>query len=81
MENCHILIHQVQTEFSGKYKELLDDVSNTKSLMTTMKNIYKRKTNLKGKLLKKMLYTELFINSDDAIKHGIVEAVYSTYII
>lgn len=79
MPHCHILIHQVQTEFSGKYKELLEDVTNTKSLMKTMKTIYKKNTLLKGKLLKKMLYTELYISSSDAIKHGIVENVHSTF--
>lgn len=81
MPHCHILIHQVQTEFSGKYKDLLDDVSNTKSLMKTMKEIYKNTTLLRGKLLKQMLYTELYITTQQAIKHGIVENVYSAYIV
>ena len=81
MPHCHILIHQVHTEFSGKYKELLEDVTNTKSLMKTMKKIYKETTFLKGELLKRMLFTELYMTSADAIKHGIVEDLYSAYIV
>ena len=77
MPHAHILIHQVQTEFSGKYKELLDDVCNTRSIMSTMKKIYKEKTNLKGKKLNAFLYGELYMTGEKSIEHGLVEDFYS----
>lgn len=79
MPTAHILIHQVQSEFSGKYKELLDDVSNTKSLMTTMKTIYTNETFMKKKDLKEWLYKELYMTADQSINFGLVESIYDGY--
>lgn len=79
MPTAHILIHQVQSEFSGKYKELLDDVSNTKSLMTTMKTIYTSETYMKKKDVKEWLYKELYMTSEQSIKFGLVESIYDGY--
>lgn len=79
MPTAHILIHQVQSEFSGKYKELLDDVSNTKSLMSTMKFIYMKETYMKKKDLKEWLYKELYMTSEQSINFGLVESVYDGY--
>lgn len=74
-QSC-ILIHQVSSTFWGKYAELQDEMHNSTQLMTTLVNLYRRKTHLKRQRVKKMLTKELTLTATKCVKRGIVHALF-----
>ncbi len=75
MENAHMLIHQMTSGFWGKYTEFKDELQNQNKFMTTIKNIYKNHTNLKGKILDNCLSKDIWWSTDICLKHGLVDEI------
>lgn len=76
LQNSRILIHQLSTSFWGKYTDLLDEVENSKELMTNFKNIYISQTNMKEQEIQRLLQKELHLTSYQAKKYGIVDEIW-----
>lgn len=68
-----ILVHELSTGFCGKYKELVDEMQNSKSLMELITEVYRARTNLTKKRLAKMLNNETTFQFNDAVAQGFVE--------
>ena len=75
MENAHMLIHQMTSGFWGKYTEFKDELQNQNKFMTTIKNIYKNHTNLKGKILDNCLSKDIWWSTDICLKYGLVDEI------
>lgn len=73
--NSKILIHQLRTEFWGKYSDLLDEVKNTKDLMRTIKMIYKKNTSMHKTRINDLLKTELVLNAQKCLDDNIVHVI------
>lgn len=71
----HILIHQLSTMVEGKYNDLMNEMENTKRTMNTVVSIYKDKTHLKKKLIRKLLSNELHFGHQHCLQYGIVDSV------
>lgn len=71
----HLLIHQVSTEFYGKYTELKDEVKNSTYLMESFKEFYKKMTNLTPALIDEYLYKELCFTSKECKKYGLAHKI------
>jgi ATP-dependent protease ClpP protease subunit len=71
-ENGTILIHQISTNFWGKFEDLKDECQNTTELMKIVKRIYSNHTNMKKKHLEQLLKRELLLPYSECVKYGIV---------
>ena len=75
MPDATILIHQLTTEFWGKYADLVDEMKNSKQLMKLIRGLYKRKTILDEKRILKLLKKEITISAKKSLKWGFVDKI------
>ena len=75
MENAHMLIHQMSSGFWGKYAEFEDEMQNQNRFMTTIKNIYRENTNLKGRTLDNCPSKDIWWPAETCLKNGLVDEI------
>lgn len=75
-EYGHILIHQLSTDFWGKYEDLKDEYDNSKALMACIKDLYEKTSRMPRTKLNQILKRELYLTSADCIKYEIAHEVY-----
>ena len=81
--NAHMLIHQMSSGFWGKMEEIKDEFVNLKKLTKKLKRIYKEHTSLTNKnkegeiKLNDILKRDLWWDSDECIKYGLVDRIGS----
>ena len=83
--NAYMLIHQMSSGFWGKMEEIKDEFINLKKLTKKLKRIYKEHTKLRNKSkdkdtqdtirLNDILKRDLWWDSDECIKYGLVDRV------
>lgn len=83
--NAYMLIHQMSSGFWGKMEEIKDEFINLKKLTKKLKGIYKAHTKLRNKSkdksdndtirLNDILKRDLWWDSDECIKYGLVDRV------
>ena len=66
--NSTVLIHQISTEFWGKFEVLKDECKNMTHLMKLCKNLYAQNTSMKKKQIDDLLKRELFLTFDECTK-------------
>lgn len=76
MPNANLLIHQLSTEFWGKFQDLQDEMANSESLMNTIKSVYKKHTSIPSKQIKSLLKREMYLSAEKCIEYNIAHAVY-----
>ena len=69
--NAYLLIHQLGSEFWGKYEEMKDEMQHCERLMKHMKRIYLRETNLPEAKLDKLMKRDLYLSYKKCVKYGI----------
>jgi ATP-dependent protease ClpP protease subunit len=74
-ENAYILIHQLSTEFWGKYRDLKDETKSCDKFMKALKKMYMDKTAIPEKKFKKLMKKDLFLSSYKCLKYKIVHAI------
>lgn len=67
----HVLIHQLSTSFWGKYEDLMDEFSNSKSLMECIRDLYKTNTKIPKTKLDNLLKRELLLNTEECLKYKV----------
>ena len=75
--NAHMLIHQLSSGCWGKMCEIEDEYSNLKDLMVKIKRLYKEKTSIPSKEIKRLLKHDLWLSSDLCVEYGLVDGVWS----
>jgi ATP-dependent Clp endopeptidase proteolytic subunit ClpP len=78
MENSHVLIHQITSEFSGKYEELKDEKKQLSSLMDRLFKIYTKEARVPEKKLERYLKKDVILSASRCVKYGIVDGIYSS---
>ena len=73
--HSHILIHQIRTEFWGKFDELCDEMKNSENLMYMVRNIYKSNSSMPKKVIDSLLKKELYISCEECLKYKIVDEI------
>lgn len=73
MKNSRILIHQVTSEFSGKFEELKAEKRNMNAMMKQIREIY---SSIPEEKLDKYMEKDVFLSSSTCMKYGIVEGIY-----
>lgn len=76
MSKSSILIHQLRTEFWGKYEDLKDEHTNCDNIMKIVRDVYLENTNLSEEKLDELLKREVFLTPDECIKYGVVDEYY-----
>ena len=71
-----LLIHQITSGFYGKFDEFIDEVDNTKTSMKILKTIYEEKTKIPKEILDAYLKKDIYIESSDCKKYGIIDVIF-----
>jgi len=74
-ENSFMLIHQLSTQFWGKYSEFEDEKQNLDLMMRTIKNIYKKYTKVPKKELNNILKKDILWDAKTCLKYGLVDEI------
>ena len=75
-KNSLMLIHQLSAgSENGKYTELQDQMRNMDSLMRIIVDVYKENTNLTDQELLELLHKDIWLNSTECLKYGLVDEI------
>jgi len=75
--NSFMLIHQLSTGAMGKYEEMKDDFMNDTKLMELLYKLYQEHTKMNMKLIKKTLKRDLWWGSEECLKNGLVDEIWT----
>ena len=73
--NSYMLIHQLSTQFWGKYSEFEDEKKNLDLMMITIKNIYKKYTKVPLKELNTILKHDLLWDAEKCLEYGLIDEI------
>jgi len=73
--NSYMLIHQLSTNFWGKYSEFEDEKQNLDLMMTTIKNVYKEYTQVPMEKLDEILKHDLMWDANLCLKYGLIDKI------
>ncbi len=74
-KNSYMLVHQLSSNFWGKYSEFEDEKQNLDLMMDTIKNMYKEYTKLPMKKLDEILKHDLMWDAQTCLKYGMIDEV------
>ena len=73
--HSYMLIHQLSSNFWGKYSEFQDAKQNLDLMMDTIKNVYKKYTKVPVKKLNEILKHDLMWDAETCLKYGLVDEI------
>jgi ATP-dependent Clp endopeptidase proteolytic subunit ClpP len=73
--NSYMLIHQLSSNFWGKYSEFEDEKQNLDLMMETIKNVYKEYTKVPMKKLDEILKHDLLWDAKICLKYGLIDEI------
>jgi len=78
MRSGWVLIHQIKTWMAGftTFEDLKDEVENSTNIMKNLREMYNENTNIPKKRLDAFFKRDIYIDSAEAIKLGIVDGFY-----
>jgi ATP-dependent protease ClpP protease subunit len=74
-KNSNVLIHQIRTEFWGRFDELQDEMRNSKNLMKNIKRIYKQKSNMPPEKIENIIKKEIYLTHKQCLAYGLVTEI------
>ena len=73
--HSYMLIHQLTSNFWGKYSEFQDAKQNLDLMMDTVKNVYKKYTKVPVRKLNEILKHDLMWDAETCLKYGLVDEI------
>ena len=73
--NSYMLVHQLSSNFWGKYSEFEDEKQNLDLMMKTIKDVYKKYTKLPMKKLDEILKHDLLWDANTCLEYGLIDEV------
>ena len=73
--NSYMLIHQLSSQFWGKYSELEDEKQNLDLMMDTIRNTYKEYTKVPTEQIDEILKHDLFWDAETCKSLGLVDEI------
>lgn len=70
------LIHQLSTEFWGRYEDMKDEMKTCKKLMRALRKVYVDETKIPEKTLDTLLQRDVYFDAQKCVKLGVADAVY-----
>ena len=74
-EHSCMLIHQLQSQSSGKFSDMKDEIQNLDFFMGNVEDLYIKNSNITKYELKQLLSNELWINSSECLRLGLVDEI------
>lgn len=74
-EHSFMLIHQLQSQSSGRLDEMKDEISNLDFFMENAKDIYLKNSKISKTTLDKLLSNELWINASQCLQLGLIDGI------
>jgi ATP-dependent protease ClpP protease subunit len=74
-ENAYLLIHQLSTDFWGKYQDLKNEMKSCDKFMEALKKMYMTKTEIPEKKFKRLMKKDLFLSASKCLKYKIAHAI------
>ena len=71
LPNAYLLIHQLGSEFWGKYDSMKDEMLQCEKMMKRMRKIYLRETSIPEEKFEKLMKRDLYLSYSKCIKYGI----------
>jgi ATP-dependent Clp endopeptidase proteolytic subunit ClpP len=73
--HSYMLIHQLTSNFWGKYSEFQDAKQNLDLMMDTVKNVYKKYTKVPVRKLNEILKHDLMWDAKTCLEYGLVDEI------
>ena len=73
--HSYMLIHQLSSNFWGKYSEFQDEKQNLDLMMDTIKNVYKEYTKVPVRKLNEILKHDLMWDAKTCLEYGLVDEI------
>jgi len=73
--NSYMLIHQLSTQFWGKYSEFEDEKQNIDLMMKTIKDVYKEYTKVPEKKIDEILKHDLLWDAEKCLEYGLIDEI------
>lgn len=70
-----MLIHQVSGWCTGSFEQIKDETQNLQTLMGLLTDFYAKYSKMKKKDIKKILKRDIWLSSQDCLKHGLVDLI------
>jgi ATP-dependent protease ClpP protease subunit len=74
-KHSFMLIHQLQSESSGRLNEMKDEISNLDFFNNNAKSIYYENSNISEPTLEKLLSNELWIDAQQCLQLGLIDKI------
>lgn len=71
----HILIHQMSSEFWGKYEDMKDEIKTCEKIMKIIRSIYQKRTSIPTKKLNTMMKRDIYLTSTECLQYEIVDEI------
>ena len=71
----YVLIHQLSSNFWGKYTEFEDEKMNMDALMETLRGVYRERTKIPKATLDSLLKRDLLLDADTCFKYGLIDEI------
>jgi len=73
--NSYMLIHQLSSNFWGKYSEFEDEKQNLDLMMETIKSVYKEYTKVPMKKIDEILKHDLMWDAKTCLEYGLIDDI------
>lgn len=74
-EHSFMLIHQLQSQSSGRLNEMKDEITNLDFFMRNAKDIYYKNSNISKDVLEKLLLDELWIDAQECLIYNLIDEI------
>lgn len=76
LPNARILIHQLSSDFSGKFEEFKAEKRNLKSIMKQIRAVYEENSDIPDEKLDRYMEKDVYLKSSTCVRYGIVHGIY-----
>lgn len=77
LPNSNVMLHDLSGGTKGKFSDIMIEVKEMQKLHKKIFNIIKQNTNFNDEELKENLKNDFWLNSEEALKYGIVDKIIS----
>lgn len=74
-KHSFMLIHQLQSQSSGRLNEMKDEIANLDFFMKNVKDLYLTNSNISNVVLENLLSDELWIDAQQCLKYNLVDEI------
>ncbi len=75
LPNSKVMLHDLSGETRGKYKDIITEVKELNKIHDIIFEIIGKKTNLSMEQIEEYLKNDFWLNSNEALKYGIVDKI------